>query len=154
MERTLILIKPDAIQRERAGEIVSAIERKGLQIIGLKMVALTDEVLREHYSHIADKPFFVNIRNFMKSTPVIAMAVAGVDAVQTVRTMCGVTLARSAAPGTLRGSMAMSVQCNLVHASDSLEVAEVEIARFFSQSELFKYEKILDRVIYAPGEAS
>ena len=152
MQRTLVLVKPDAIQRELAGTVISAIERKGLKIVGMKMTVLTDEILRAHYSHIADKPFFANIRNFMMSTPVIAVAVEGIDAVQTVRRVSGITLAREADAGTVRGTMAMSIQCNLIHASDSVEVAETEIKRFFEPSELFTYSKVLDQFIYAPGE--
>lgn len=152
MQRTLVLVKPDAIQRELAGTVISAIERKGLKIVGMKMLSLSDEILTAHYSHIADEPFFANIKDFMKSTPVIAIAVEGIDAVHTVRTMAGITLAREAAPGTIRGALAMSIQRNLIHASDSVATAKREIERFFDQSELFAYDKVLDQFIYAPGE--
>ena len=152
MERTLILIKPDAIQRGIAGTVLNRFERKGLKIVGIKMIQLTDELLNEHYSHIADKPFFKGIADFMKSTPVIALAVEGLDCVETVRRLCGVTKAREAQVGTIRGDLAMSIQTNVVHASDSLETAKKEVARFFNDSELFEYDMVLYPNIYSSDE--
>ena len=114
MERTLVLLKPDALQRELVGEIINKFERKGLKLVGLKMSQLTSDILSEHYSHIADKPFFPEIRDFMASTPVICLAIEGVDAVDTVREMTGITLSRTADTGSIRGQFAMSIQCNLV----------------------------------------
>ena len=152
MEQTLVLIKPDALQRELAGEIITAFERKGMKIVGLKMSQLSSKILREHYSHIADKPFFAEIEEFMSSSPVLCVAIEGVDAVNTVREMTGITLSREANVGTVRGKFAMSIQCNLIHASDSLEAAKTEIKRFFSENEIFKYTKITDRVIYSSNE--
>ena len=152
MERTLVLIKPDAMQRDLVGELITRFERKGLKLVGIKMMALPDELLDEHYSHLAGRDFFAEIKTFMRSTPVIACCWEGVDCVNTVRTMCGITKAREAAPGTIRGDLAMSVQANLVHASDSLETAEVEIPRFFDNSELFEYEDVLNPFIYSSRE--
>ena len=152
MERTLILIKPDAIQRGIAGTVLNRFERKGLKIVGIKMIQLTDELLNEHYSHIADKPFFKGIADFMKSTPVIALAVEGLDCVETVRRLCGVTKAREAQVGTIRGDLAMSIQTNVVHASDSLETAKKEVARFFNDNELFEYDMVLYPNIYSADE--
>ena len=152
MERTLILIKPDAVQRDLVGEIISLFERKGLKIVGMKMMQLSDELLDEHYSHLKGRDFFGEIKNFMRSTPVIACCLEGVDCVDTVRLMCGITKAREAAPGTIRGDYAMSVQANLVHASDSQETAEVEIPRFFASNELFEYEDVLNPFIYNSRE--
>jgi nucleoside-diphosphate kinase len=152
MERTLVLIKPDAMQRDLVGELIQRFERKGLKLVGIKMMALPDELLDEHYSHLAGRDFFAEIKTFMRSTPVIACCWEGVDCVNTVRLMCGITKAREAAPGTIRGDLAMSVQANLVHASDSLETAEVEVPRFFDDSELFEYEDVLNPFIYNSRE--
>ncbi len=152
MERTLVLIKPDAIERGLAGRILARFEEKGLRIAGIKFMRLGDELLNEHYSHLADKPFFAGIRRFMQQTPVIALCLEGLDAVETVRNLCGVTKARAAAPGTIRGDLAMSIQANLVHASDSLETASAEVPRFFNQSELFEYDSISTSLIYSEDE--
>lgn len=152
MERTLILIKPDAIQRGLIGRIITRFEEKGLKIAGIKFLNLTDELLNEHYSHLADKPFFGGTKRFMQQTPVVALCLEGLDSVETVRTLCGVTKARAAQPGTLRGDFGMSIQANLVHASDSIETAGKEVARFFSDSELFEYDSALTRSIYSEDE--
>ncbi len=152
MERTLILIKPDAVQRGLAGEVLNRFERKGLKIVGMKMMKLTDKLLKEHYSHIADKPFFPGIAKFMKSSPVIALCVEGLDCVETVRRLCGVTLSREAQVGTIRGDYAMSIQTNIVHASDSKKTARAEVKRFFGSKELFRYEKVLSTNIYSTDE--
>jgi nucleoside-diphosphate kinase len=152
MERTLVLIKPDAIQRGLAGSILSRFEEKGLKIAGIKFMSLSDELLASHYSHLADKPFFGGIKRFMQLTPVIALCIEGLDAVDTVRTMCGVTKARTAAPGTIRGDWAMSIQANLVHASDSLETAANEVPRFFKPEELFDYDWIQLPYLYTKSE--
>ena len=129
MERTLVLIKPDALQRDLVGEIINRLERKGLKLIGMKMIVLEDDLLDTHYSHLRERDFFEEIKTFMRSAPVIACCWEGVDCVNTVRLLCGVTNAREAEPGSIRGQFAMSVQSNLVHASDSLETAEAEIER-------------------------
>jgi len=152
MERTLVLIKPDALQRDLAGEIIKIFECKGLKLVGMKMMALSDALLDEHYSHLAGRDFFAEIKTFMRSTPVIACCWEGVDCVNTVRLLCGITKAREAAPGTIRGDYAMSVQANLVHASDSLETASVEIPRFFKPAELFDYEDALNPFVYSSRE--
>lgn len=152
MERTLVLIKPDAVQRGLAGKILARFEEKGLKIVGIKFMQLSDALLGEHYSHLADKPFFAGIRRFMQSTPVIAVCLEGLDAVDTVRAICGITKARAAAPGTIRGDWAMSIQANLVHASDSIETALVEVPRFFEESELFTYDSLSIPLIYSEDE--
>ena len=152
MERTLILIKPDAIQRGLIGNIITRFEEKGLKPVGIKFLALTDALLNEHYSHLADKPFFAGIRRFMQLTPVIAICLEGLDCVETVRSLCGITKSREAAPGTIRGDWAMSIQANLVHASDSIETAGLEVARFFDASELFEYQSALTSTIYSEDE--
>jgi nucleoside-diphosphate kinase len=152
MERTLVLIKPDAIQRDLTGDIITRLERKGLKLVGIKMISLDDELLDVHYSHLSGRDFFAEIKTFMRSTPVIACCWEGVDCVDTVRLLCGITKAREAEPGTIRGDLAMSVQANLVHASDSLETAQVEIERFFKPEELFDYEDVLQPFIYSSRE--
>lgn len=152
MERTLVLIKPDAIQRDLVGDVIGRFERKGLKLVGIKMMTLADELLNEHYSHLSGRDFFAEIKTFMRSTPVIACVWEGVDCVNTVRLLCGITKAREAEPGTIRGELAMSVQANLVHASDSLETAAVEIERFFTSEELFDYQDVLQPFIYSSRE--
>ena len=152
MEKTLILIKPDAIQRELVGEIIARIERKGLKVVGLKMMQITEELAKEHYSHLADKPFFPEIRDFMTGAPVIAMCIEGIDAIDTVRRLAGITLSREADPGTIRGDYAMSIQCNLIHASDSPETAKAEVPRFFKSEELFTYNRANETSIYNQRE--
>ncbi len=141
MQRTLVLLKPDAIQRGLVGEITTRFERKGLKLVGLKMMSLDEAVLREHYAHIADKPFFPGVSSFMKSSPVVAMCLEGVDAVDAVRLITGITKAREADAGTIRGDFAMSVSCNVIHASDSLEIAEKEVPRFFNPDQIHEYNK-------------
>lgn len=152
MERTLILIKPDAISRGLTGNIISRFEAKGLKLVGIKFLKLTDALLNEHYSHLADKPFFGGTKRFMQSTPVIAICLEGLDCVETVRLMCGITKAREAAPGTIRGDWAMSIQANLVHASDTVETANAEVKRFFDDSELFDYDYPLTSAVYSEDE--
>jgi nucleoside-diphosphate kinase len=141
MERTLVLIKPDGIQRGLVGEIVARFEKKGLKMVGCKMMALDEAVLREHYAHIADKPFFPGVAKFMKSSPVLAMCWEGLECVDAVRLITGVTKARQADAGTIRGDFAMSVSCNVIHTSDSVETAVKEVARFFKADELHEYFK-------------
>jgi nucleoside-diphosphate kinase len=152
MERTLIIIKPDAVQRGLVGTVLSRFEARGFSIAGMKMVQLGQELLKEHYAHIADKPFFPGIAAFMSSSPVVVAVIEGKDAVQVVRDMCGPTNARKAAPGTVRGDYSLSMQCNVIHASDSLEAAKKEIARFFSPGELHGYKRMLHDVTYSADE--
>ncbi len=153
MERTLILLKPDALQRGLIGEVTSRLEKKGLKMVGNKMMQLTEALVLEHYAHIADKPFFPGVRAFMMSTPVIAQCWEGVDCVETVRLMTGVTNARQAQPGSIRGDLAMSLQSNVLHASDGLDAAKVEVERFFKSDELFDWRKTSLQHTYGEGEA-
>jgi nucleoside-diphosphate kinase len=154
VERTLVLIKPDAIQRGLIGRIISRFEDKGLKLVGMKLLNLGEQLLNEHYAHLADKPFFPGTRTFMQSTPVVAVCLEGLDSVETVRRLCGITKSREAQPGTIRGDLAMSVQANLVHASDSLETAKKEVERFFGRSELFEYNSALTSIVYSKDEIS
>ena len=149
LERTLIILKPDAVQRNLLGEVIARFERKGLKLIGLKMMSVEDAVLEDHYAHIKDKPFFPGIRDFMKATPVIVIALEGVNTVSSVRLLVGPTKGWEAAAGTIRGDFSLSTQSNLVHASDSVEASEAEIARFFKPEELFTYSKIDTDFVYA-----
>ncbi len=149
VERSLIIIKPDAIQRSLVGAIVERFENKGLVIVGMKMIHLEDAILADHYSHIADKPFFPRIAKFMKSAPVIVMALAGINAVSAIRTIVGPTKGFEAAAGTIRGDFSISMQSNVVHASDSVENGEIEIKRFFAENELVSYEKVDAAFIYS-----
>jgi len=152
MERTLVLIKPDAVQRALIGKIINRFEAKGLKLAGIKLMRLPDALLNEHYSHHADKPYFAGIRRFMQSSPVVAICLEGLDSVETVRRLCGITKSREAAAGTIRGDWAMSIQANLVHASDSVETAAQEVPRFFDPSELFEYESAITSCIYSEDE--
>ncbi|PIS05387.1 MAG: nucleoside-diphosphate kinase [Candidatus Buchananbacteria bacterium CG10_big_fil_rev_8_21_14_0_10_42_9] len=147
MEQSLIIFKPDALQRNLVGEIIRRFEQKGLKIIGLKMLSLDDTVLDEHYAHHKDKPFFADLKNFMKSYPVIVMALQGPDIVDAIRLIVGSTNAKEADAGTIRGDFGMS-NLNLVHASDSAKTGKAEIKRFFKSDELFEYDKITDVMIY------
>jgi nucleoside-diphosphate kinase len=152
MERTLLLIKPDGIQRKLIGTIVARMEVKGLRLCGMKMLYLNDEILKVHYSHLLDKPFFPEIAAFMQTSPCIATCWEGLDAVSTVRMACGITKAREALPGTIRGDYAMSIQANVVHASDSIEAATVEIDRFFQEGELFEFDDHSKNFVYSKSE--
>lgn len=148
-EKSLIIVKPDAIQRNLIGEIVSRLEKKGLKIVGMKMMSIEDTTLEEHYAHIVDKPFFPGIRNFMKACPVVVIAVSGINAVSAIRLLVGPTKAWEATAGTIRGDFSLSTQSNIVHASDSVESGEVEVKRFFAEEEIFEYQKIDTDFIYA-----
>jgi nucleoside-diphosphate kinase len=152
MERTLIILKPSALERGILGEVISKFEKKGLYFTGLKMMQLSDEILVEHYSHLADKPFFPSITASMKRTPVIVGIVEGKDSIRVVRQMTGVTNGREAAPGTIRGDYSMSRLENIIHASDSPESAQTEINRFFSQEEIFSYQLVVTPVLYTSDE--
>lgn len=148
-EQSLIIIKPDAVQRNLVGEILTRFERKGLKIIGLKMMTVEDVKLEEHYAHIKDKPFFPGIRDFMKSSPVVVMGLSGIGAVASIRLLVGPTKGYEADAGSIRGDFSMSTQANIVHASDSVEAGKEEIARFFADEEIFNYKKIDQELIYS-----
>lgn len=152
MEQTLVILKPSAVERHLIGEVVNRIEKRGLVISGMKMMQLDEQILREHYSHLVDKPFFPSIVESMTACPVIVMVLSGVDVVSVFRTMTGVTNGRAAAPGTLRGDYCMSGQANIVHASDSVENAKIEIARFFKSEEIFDYLPADITYIYGDSE--
>ena len=152
LQKTLVLLKPCTVQRSLIGEIISIFERKGLRIAGLKMMQLDDAILAEHYAHLIDRPFFPGLKESMMATPVIALAIEGVDAIDVVRQMAGPTNGRKALPGTIRGDYSMSGQQNIVHASDGPETAAAELKRFFKDEEIFDYQLPTLRSIYATDE--
>ena len=152
MQKTLILLKPDCVQRSLVGEIMNRFERKGLKIVAMKMIHLNDDVLKDHYSHLADKPFFPGLASFMKASPVIALALEGHSAVEVVRTLVGATSGRKADVGSIRGDYSISMSANLIHASDTPENAEIELKRFFKAEEIFEYQRVDIDFIYADDE--
>lgn len=151
--KTAVLVKPDGLQRGLIGEIIARFERKGLKLVGLKMVRMTDEMLDQWYTEHRDKSFFTNLKDFMSSMPIVAMVWEGIDAVPVVRTLVGTTLGREAEGGSIRGDFGMSQQMNLIHASSNNADAEREIGIVFNADELFNYHSILEAVVYAEGEA-
>jgi len=152
METTLVLLKPSCVQRQLIGEIVTRFERRGLRISGMKMMQLDEPILREHYAHLADRPFFPTLAASMMASPIVAMAITGKDAVQVVRAMTGSTNGREADPGTIRGDYSMSNQQNIVHASDSTSNAAIELKRFFKDGEIFDYEAAMRPYVYGADE--
>ncbi|MFC1711776.1 nucleoside-diphosphate kinase [Patescibacteria group bacterium] len=141
MQRSVVLVKPDALQRGYVGEIISRFEKKGLKLMGLKMTKLTDDILDNWYIHHKDKPFFKDLKSFMMSTPIIAMIWEGQEAINTVRKLCGVTKGYEAEAGSIRGDYSMSGQHNIIHASDSDATAKKEEKLIFQDDEVFDYDK-------------
>lgn len=150
--RTAVLVKPDGLQRGLIGEIISRFERKGLKLIGLKMVNLSDDQLSAWYVEHKDKSFFGDLKSFMCSMPIVSMVWEGIDAVPVVRKLVGTTLGREAEAGSIRGDFGMSQQFNLIHASSSGSDAKREIAIVFDTDELFEYAGVREAVIYADYE--
>lgn len=152
MERTLVILKPSAVIRGYVGQIITRFQQKGFVIAGIKMIQLDEAILREHYAHLVGKPFFPSLLRSMMASPVIVMAIEGKDAVSVVRQMTGATNGRTALPGTIRGDFSLSSQENIVHASDSVENAAIELKRFFSDGEIFDYEPVTLASTYSPDE--
>lgn len=152
MEKTLLIIKPSAVQRGLIGEVISRFERKGLRLVGTKMMQLNDDILDVHYAHLKEKPFFEKVKKSMMSSPVIVMCWQGVDAAKVVRNLTGCTNGREAAPGTIRGDFSVSAQENIVHTSDSPQSAKVELSRFFIDTELFDYQLLVSDNLYSEDE--
>ncbi len=144
MQKTLVLIKPDAVQRGLSGEIIARLERRGLKLAGMKMIHVTQELAHRHYGAHVDKPFFGALVSFITSSPLIAIAVEGENAVEVVRTTMGATNPVDATPGTIRGDLGLTIGMNLIHGSDSQESAETELALFFDESEIIDYERGID----------
>lgn len=136
-ETTLILFKPDCVTKRLCGEVLGRFEREGFRVRGLKMLTLSDELLKEHYAHIADRPFFPEIVEFMQSSPVVALALSGDNVIARVRDLLGPTDSRKAEKGTIRGDLGVDQMVNVCHASDGLESAAAELKRFFRDGELF-----------------
>jgi len=139
LETTLILLKPDCVTKMQCGEVVKRFEAEGFKIRGAKMLEMGSGLLHEHYAHIADKPFFPNVVEFMTSSPIIAIALEGEDVIRRVRDLLGPTDSTQADPGTIRGDLGVDTQNNVCHASDSPESAVAELKRFFSEGEIFSY---------------
>lgn len=144
MQTTLILLKPDTVQRSLIWKVIARLERKGLKINGLKMMQLDDAIINEHYDFLMDKPFFPMLKEYMTSCPVVALAVSGENAISVVRTVAGATNPQEAQPGTIRGDFGMTIDANIMHASDSEDTAKVELQRFFKGQDVFEYSKISD----------
>lgn len=151
-ERTLILIKPDAMQRSLLGEIIKRFEQKGLQIIGMKMMQLDKEILKGHYAKHAEKPFFESLARSMSYSPIVAIVLYGLNAISAARLIVGPTRAYEADAGSIRGDLALSGQSNLVHASDPEEDPEGEIRRFFKEEEILPHRKVDFEVLYGDEE--
>ena len=147
MQRTLVLVKPDAVQRGLAGQVITRLERRGLKLAAMKMMLVTEELARRHYSALREKPFFPRLVDFITSSPIVAMVVEGENAVELVRNTMGATDPAQAAPGTIRGDLATSIGQNLIHGSDSAESAQMEIDLFFDPSEILSYDREVDRWI-------
>lgn len=152
MEKTLIIIKPCAIRRDLIGEVIHRFEMKGLQMCGIKMIQLDDDILNEHYAHLIGRPYFQRIKDSMMKTPVIVSIWKSVDCVQIAREMAGSTNGREAARGTIRGDYSVSIQENIVHTSDTVENAKIEITRFFNEKEIFEFNQLSSSVLYACNE--
>lgn len=152
MQRTVVLVKPDGLQRALIGEIIGRFEHKGLKLVGLKMMRLNDEILDTWYAHHKEKSFFKDLKTFMTWTPIVAMVWEGQEAVSAVRRLVGVTKGYEAEAGSIRGDFAMSGSQNLIHASDEPANAEKEIALIFSAEELFEYENSSECLIYSDFE--
>jgi nucleoside-diphosphate kinase len=146
-EQTLVLVKPDGVQRGLIGAIVTRLERKGLRVHGMKMLQMDAELARRHYDEHVDKPFFGDLANFITSGPLVAMVVSGPNAVSAVRTMMGATDPAKSAPGTIRGDYGLTIGMNLIHGSDSPERAVKEIEIFFRPGEVVEYSRDVDRWI-------
>ena len=144
MEKTLVLVKPDGVQRGLIGTVIGRIESKGLKIAGLKLIHVSEELAKEHYGEHVDRPFFGDLVSFITSSPVVALAVEGDNAVSVVRTLMGGTNPQEADPGTIRGDFGMTIGMNLVHGSDSVESAERELNLFFDKNEVFDYVREID----------
>ena len=143
-ERTLILIKPDAMQRRLAGRLITRLEDKGLKLVGLKLLQISPELAKTHYAEQVDKPFYPGLEEFITSAPVIAICAEGPEAISVARGMMGPTNGRDAAPGTIRGDFGLSRQFNLMHGSDSPEAAKREIGIYFQPGELVEFDVTLD----------
>jgi nucleoside-diphosphate kinase len=152
VEQAVVLIKPDGLQRGLVGEIIARFERKGLKLTAMKMTKLSDTLLEEWYVHHKDKPFFPKLKGFMQKSPVVAMLWEGVECVDAVRKLTGITKSRAAEAGSIRGDFGMSQQLNLIHASDSAENGLKERELIFDKAEIFDYQKDIELFVYSEEE--
>ena len=152
LQQSVVLIKPDGLQRGLVGEVISRFERKGLKLVGLKMMTLDDPIIEEWYSHHVDKPFFPGLKTFMQQSPIVAMLWEGVECIDAVRLLTGITKARAADAGTIRGDLALSFQMNLVHASDTPENGKKERDIVFKPEEVYEYERNIEVFVYTDEE--
>lgn len=152
LERSLVLLKPDCIERRLMGQIIARFEAKGLNIVAMKMLRVTSELAREHYAEHVSKPFYPSLEEFITSAPIVAMAVEGLDVIRLIRDMLGATNGLKAAPGTIRGDFSSSRQMNLVHASDGPESAARELALYFKPSEFCDHELLVTPALRASDE--
>lgn len=152
MQQSVVLVKPDGLQRGLIGEIISRFEKKGLKLVAIKMMQLDDSILDQWYAHHKEKPFFPALKGFMMQSPIVAMVWEGVEAIDTIRNLVGITKARAAEAGSVRGDLAMSQSNNLIHASDSVEGANKECGLMFKNEELFKYRSAMDFLVYSEEE--
>ena len=147
MERTLVLVKPDGVQRGLVGKIIGRLENKGFRLVALKLMSVSRKLAEEHYGEHVDKPFFGDLVRFITSSPIVAMAIEGENSVQVVRTTMGLTNPQEAAPGTIRGDFGLTIGMNLIHGSDSGESASRELDLFFEPSEILEYSRDIERWI-------
>lgn len=153
LERSLVLLKPDCVERRLMGTIIARFEAKGLNIVGMKLIRVTPELSKQHYAEHVQKPFYKGLEDFIVSAPIVALAVEGLEAIRVIRDMLGATNGLKAAPGTIRGDFSSSRQMNLVHASDSPESAVRELALYFKPEEFCDHELCITPSLRAPDEA-
>lgn len=148
MQKTVVLVKPDGLQRGLVGEIISRFERKGLKLVGIKMIKMNDAMIDNWYAHHKEKSFFADLKKFMEWTPIVAMVWQGLEIIPAVRKIVGTTKGREAEAGSIRGDFGMSGSQNLIHASDSPEAAEKEMSIIFNADEVFDYQSGMDCLVY------
>jgi nucleoside-diphosphate kinase len=153
MQRSLVLLKPDCVERRLMGQVISRFESKGLNIVAMKMLRVTPELAKQHYAEHVSKPFYPSLEKFITSAPIVALAVEGLEAIQLIRDMLGATNGLKAAPGTIRGDFSSSRQMNLVHASDSPESAVRELGLYFGSDEFCEHDLIITPALRADDEA-
>lgn len=153
LQRSLVLLKPDCVERRLMGQVIARFEAKGLNIIAMKMLRVTPELAKRHYAEHVSKPFYPSLEAFITSAPIVALCVEGLDVVRVIREMLGATNGLNAAPGTIRGDFSSSRQMNLVHASDSLESAARELNLYFASTEFCAHELLITPSLRAADEA-
>jgi nucleoside-diphosphate kinase len=153
MQRSLVLLKPDCVERRLMGQIISRFEAKGLNVVAMKMLRVTPDLAKQHYAEHVSKPFYPSLEAFITSAPIVALAIEGLDVIRLIRDMLGATNGLAAAPGTIRGDFSSSRQMNLVHASDSPESAARELKLYFADSDICEHELLITPALRASDEA-